>query len=346
MSTPWTLGSTICRLLPAVLQQRRPAAAAEVAGAWPAETPRVVYITAPSKELEPDMQKLWKTNEAFLEGAEVRYYNEEALLSSMKELSELLRQETGVNGVWEAFNNLRPGAYKADLWRYLLLWANGGVYLDCDLELQAQLSLWFVGHESKNLFLVRDALNLQGDKGLAWAYWNAMMASKPRNVMLVRVIKRIVFNIQMHYYGEDQVHHRSLSITGPRALAMALTSHAGAAEGIAHEPRLEVHITPEGYHEPSIIVGETVLVKHNRKHGMGKHYQKVSAHYGDLYNLHLVYCDEGGLACNAHTQKLLALDSTHMLQAMGERKVVRMLSGSKVRRVLGRKFSSIWASKA
>jgi len=69
-------------------------------------------------------------------------------------------------------------------------------------------------------------------------------------------------------------------------------------------------------------------VKHNRKHGMGKDYQKVSAHYGDLYNLHLVYCDEGGLACNSHTQKLLALDRAHILQAMGERKVVRMLSGN------------------
>mmetsp|Transcript_4382 Transcript_4382/g.14865 ORF Transcript_4382/g.14865 Transcript_4382/m.14865 type:complete len:143 (-) Transcript_4382:1590-2018(-) len=136
---------------------------------WPSGTPKVVYITAPSKELQPEMQELWQFNRQFLDGAKVQYYNEDAMLAAMKEWSALLEEETGVAGAWEAFNNLRPGAYKVDLWRYLLLWAQGGVYLDCDLELQTPISMWLAGEEedAKGLHLVRDVLNLQGDAGLA-----------------------------------------------------------------------------------------------------------------------------------------------------------------------------------
>ena len=34
------------------------------------------------------------------------------------------------NNVIEAFDSLIPGAYKADLWRYCVLYINGGIYLD------------------------------------------------------------------------------------------------------------------------------------------------------------------------------------------------------------------------
>mmetsp|Transcript_4382 Transcript_4382/g.14863 ORF Transcript_4382/g.14863 Transcript_4382/m.14863 type:complete len:343 (-) Transcript_4382:267-1295(-) len=58
---------------------------------------------------------------------------------------------------------------------------------------------------------------------------------------------------------------------------------------------------------------------------MGNVYQKVSAHYGDIFNLHLVYCDEGGFACTARTQKMLAMDSTRMHEVRQHRQA-RMLS--------------------
>ena len=36
--------------------------------------------------------------------------------------------------VLEAFDNLIPGAYKSDLWRYCILYLNGGIYLDIKFE--------------------------------------------------------------------------------------------------------------------------------------------------------------------------------------------------------------------
>ena len=32
------------------------------------------------------------------------------------------------SGVYSAFRALRPGAFRADLWRYIMLWAHGGMY--------------------------------------------------------------------------------------------------------------------------------------------------------------------------------------------------------------------------
>ena len=38
------------------------------------------------------------------------------------------------SSVLNAFDSLIPGAYKADLWRYCILYKNGGVYLDIKYE--------------------------------------------------------------------------------------------------------------------------------------------------------------------------------------------------------------------
>ena len=41
----------------------------------------------------------------------------------------------GVPGAAKAFETLRPGAFKADLWRYAILWGCGGIYVDSKMRL-------------------------------------------------------------------------------------------------------------------------------------------------------------------------------------------------------------------
>jgi mannosyltransferase OCH1-like enzyme len=40
-----------------------------------------------------------------------------------------------IYGVLEAYNMLRPRAYKSDFWRWIILWEIGGIYADSKLEL-------------------------------------------------------------------------------------------------------------------------------------------------------------------------------------------------------------------
>mmetsp|Transcript_13751 Transcript_13751/g.18845 ORF Transcript_13751/g.18845 Transcript_13751/m.18845 type:complete len:94 (-) Transcript_13751:532-813(-) len=41
--------------------------------------------------------------------------------------------------VLEAYNAIKPGAFKADLFRYCTLLINGGIYADMDILLEANL---------------------------------------------------------------------------------------------------------------------------------------------------------------------------------------------------------------
>lgn len=45
----------------------------------------------------------------------------------------------GFNGTYEAFKMLRPRAFRADLWRLLILWEQGGVYTDNKLVFSDKL---------------------------------------------------------------------------------------------------------------------------------------------------------------------------------------------------------------
>merc|ERR1719161_2751193 len=49
---------------------------------------------------------------------------------SVYKLSKMLKDRGVTDYAFSAYSNLSPGAYRADLWRYMVLWAEGGVYLE------------------------------------------------------------------------------------------------------------------------------------------------------------------------------------------------------------------------
>jgi mannosyltransferase OCH1-like enzyme len=141
--------------------------------------------------------------------------------------------------VW-AYDKLIPGAYKADLWRYCVLYKMGGIYVDIKFQCEPGFSLMemtkdpdtFVldrTHEDnkmsveKNICLVNspDFYNsLFSTKHEWWTnnnnqigLYNAVMASVPNNPIFYNCIQAIVKNVQTKYYGESP-----LSPTGPDLL--------------------------------------------------------------------------------------------------------------------------------
>jgi len=280
------------------------------------EIPMTVYVTSPHDVMPLDMQELWKMNAPLLEGAHVEYRNEHAITRDVKEISALLEQETGIHGAWDAFQNLRPGAFRADMWRTMMLWAKGGLYLDCDLELQVPITTW-IKHSNSTLLLVRDCENFKGKNGLAWAYWNAMIAATPRHKILEHALRTMVNNVRTHYYAEELPAFRPLAITGPRALGMALESYNGSMKELSQAAQLVVAKNEDGLDDPIVKLYNQTIVRHRRKRGLDKTYQKTSTHYDALYRLHLVYCDEGNLPCNAASQRYLAKEHGRLLRRLG-----------------------------
>jgi FkbM family methyltransferase len=100
--------------------------------------------------------------------------------------------------VLDAYNNLIPGAYKADLWRYCVMYIYGGIYLDIKFNCINDFKLLEL--TDKEYYVNDLRLHPYGNepyKGL----WNGLIVSKPNNKIMIKCINQIVFNSEHSYYG-------------------------------------------------------------------------------------------------------------------------------------------------
>jgi mannosyltransferase OCH1-like enzyme len=105
--------------------------------------------------------------------------------------------------VLNTFDSLIPGAYKADLWRYCILYKNGGIYLD--IKYEPVNGFKFINMTEKEHWV------LDHDKN---GIYNALMVCKPNNKILLKAIYNIVENVKNKFYGNS-----ALEPTGPLLLS-------------------------------------------------------------------------------------------------------------------------------
>ena len=106
--------------------------------------------------------------------------------------------------VINAFDKLIPGAYKADLFRYCILYIYGGIYLD--IKYYGINGFKFITLTEKE-YLVND-LSISGN-----GIYNALMICKAGNKLLWKAIQNIVENVSTLFYGTS-----TLEPTGPLLL--------------------------------------------------------------------------------------------------------------------------------
>ena len=106
--------------------------------------------------------------------------------------------------VYDAYNSLIPGAYKADLWRYCILYKRGGIYLDIK---------FFNVNEFKFIDLTDKEYYVRDIDRSGGGVYNALIISKPNNPKLLNCIKQIVTNVENNFYGRN-----ALEPTGPLLL--------------------------------------------------------------------------------------------------------------------------------
>jgi len=115
--------------------------------------------------------------------------------------------------IHDAFEKLNPGAFKSDLFRYCLLYIQGGVYIDANKKLLKPLHQLI--QPTTEMMLVMDrrvntiGFHLHPDRELQPIY-QAFLAAVPRHPFLRSCIEQSVHNIETNYYGETP-----LDITGP-----------------------------------------------------------------------------------------------------------------------------------
>jgi len=212
-------------------------------------------------------------------GSKIRYFTDTDMVESARKISQMLRDEGVTPDAFAAFSNLRPAAYRADLWRYMVLWAHGGVYLDANIRLKTPIQTW-VDFTSEKLVLVNDKYA----KGCA--YWNAMMASPPKNKYLKTLIGFVVNNIENHAYGRS-----ALDITGPTAMCNAFRS-MGKTKWFAFQKKFSTcQMVKVGLNAHVIMHTrrEIILIAEKDE---GLHYNDSVNHYGKMWHERTVFFDQ------------------------------------------------------
>lgn len=162
--------------------------------------PLNIFQTWHTKNLPPLMQQnmnyIKKLNPAF----NYKLFDDEECRTFIK--------DNFPGDVLNAFDKLIPGAYKADLWRYCILYKLGGIYLD--IKYRPVNCFKFINlTESEHWVLDVDGNGI----------YNALMVCKPGNQILLNAINQIVHNVKNNYYGGG-----CLDPTGPGLLSKYFTN--------------------------------------------------------------------------------------------------------------------------
>ncbi len=121
----------------------------------------------------------------------------------------------------EAYDSLVPGAFKADLWRLLVVYEFGGVYADLGFMFTEPIAEALVHFDTDELVLVIDVPH-----GRQEAIYQAFLAAYARHPVILAMIDAVLDNVVMQDYGQDM-----LDITGPMAIAKVFRSFFGSAAG-------------------------------------------------------------------------------------------------------------------
>jgi hypothetical protein len=123
--------------------------------------------------------------------------------------------------VYKAYSRIIPGAFKADLWRYCILYIYGGIYADIDticfnpIDLFLDENIEFVTPIDLNNCPTIGTHNL----------FNSFIASVAKHPILLECINRIVFNIENNIIPQS-----NLDFSGPGILGRSTNSYLNLKE--------------------------------------------------------------------------------------------------------------------
>ena len=160
--------------------------------------PSILHKTGPYDEPTYELQNIFFYNKKRLNLNNLYYYNDKDCKNLVDSIDYRISQ---------AYDSLIPTAYKADIWRYCVLYKYGGVYGDLT---QTNLLEYDFNEKNCDMVLTKDRyeLNCKSLTNIQISF----MASKPNNNFLLFLIENISKNILEKDKGTC-----TLDVTGPKA---------------------------------------------------------------------------------------------------------------------------------
>lgn len=171
--------------------------------------PKVIYKTGPLPETSPLVFPLLADISYKNPEITVKYFNDS---QSRRYVREQCGSRTG-----DAYDRVRAGGMRADLFRYCVLWKSGGVYGDLSQRYRVPLHALVDFYRDK-LVLVRGHKAIFGwsDHNLAQTSFIAAVAGHP---FIRLALDTAVANIETGFYGGSPA-----DVTGPGMFSTALST--------------------------------------------------------------------------------------------------------------------------
>jgi mannosyltransferase OCH1-like enzyme len=169
--------------------------------------------------------------------------------------------------VLDAYNSLIPCSYKSDLWRYCILYINGGIYMD--IKYKCVNGFKFISLTEKEHF-VRD----RPEK----AVYTALIVTLPKNEIMLNCINQIVENVKNKYYGNG-----CLDPTGPILLGKNFTQNDN------NNMEFYFNIFSVGNNKECVIYNDKIILQNYNEYREEQKNSPKNKHYGDLWNERNIY---------------------------------------------------------
>ncbi len=180
--------------------------------------------------------------------------------------------------VTKAYDGLRPLTYRADLGRYCLMHAHGGIYSDVS-------NFFFAGLCSEaptRLQVFRDNMS-----DVPWLVSNAIIGAPPGLPVFAHCIEAICHNVATRNYGIN-----ALCPTGPNLFGRMIANHADPA-ALENGQIVVVNPASRRYDAFAFVTqaGELLAIRRKTAPGL-RSFGIDTPSYGDLYNKRCIYTAE------------------------------------------------------
>lgn len=223
--------------------------------------PLHLYTCWHTKELPPLMKQNY---EILVQGnpkIQFHLYDEDDCCEFIKQHFE---QE-----VVEAYNKLIPNAYKSDLWRYCILYVNGGIYMD--IKYQCANGFKIIALTEKEYF-VKDRPDFY--------VYNALITVLPKNQIMLKCISEIVKNVKNKYYGSD-----ALLPTGPGLLCKYFENEVIRTMNLYFQTTEIENKINDSY----IVFGDRIILRYYKGYREEQSKYQKKEHYSQLWNNNNIY---------------------------------------------------------
>ena len=222
--------------------------------------PLKLYTCWHTKELPPLMRANYQQLKASNPEFEHHLFDE-------NDCREFIKNNFG-KGVLNAYNSLIPCSYKSDLWRFCILYINGGIYMDIKYKCSNNFKL--IELTEKEHFVRDRPVNMT---------YTALIAVKPQNKIMLNCINQIVQNVKTKYYGRT-----ALCPTGPSLLGKYFSKEDFET--------MEIYFTDtttDNFSKDYMVYKNTiVLTYYDEYRNEQKRYQK-NKYYAELWNDRNIY---------------------------------------------------------